>query len=88
MWTDIDYMDHRKVFTLDQERFPLQNVRALVDYLHQRNMHYIVMVDPAVASTNDPAFQRGVEQDVFLRREDGELYQGISHPESLGLELR
>ncbi|KAJ0418992.1 glycosyl hydrolases family 31-domain-containing protein [Aspergillus carlsbadensis] len=80
MWTDIDYMDHRKVFTLDQDRFPLQNVRALVDYLHQRNMHYIVMVDPAVANSNDPVFQRGVEQDVFLRREDGELYQAVVWP--------
>ncbi|KAL4903173.1 Alpha/beta-glucosidase agdC [Aspergillus multicolor] len=80
MWTDIDYMDHRKVFTLDQERFPLNTVRALVDYLHQRDQHYIVMVDPAVASSDNGAYNRGVEKDVFLRRQDGSLYEGAVWP--------
>ncbi|KAI9369323.1 glycosyl hydrolases family 31-domain-containing protein [Aspergillus egyptiacus] len=80
MWTDIDYMDHRKVFTLDADRFPLQRVRALVDYLHQRDQHYIVMVDPAVAHSADAPFTRGLQQDVFLRRQDGSLYQGAVWP--------
>lgn len=35
MWTDIDYMDGRAVFTLDPERFPIEKMRELVDYLHQ-----------------------------------------------------
>lgn len=35
MWTDIDYMDGREVFTLDPERFPLEKMRELVNYLHQ-----------------------------------------------------
>ncbi|KAK2855535.1 hypothetical protein FQN49_005102, partial [Arthroderma sp. PD_2] len=49
MWTDIDYMDGRKVFTLDSKRFPIGQMRALVDYLHEHDQHYIVMVDPAVS---------------------------------------
>lgn len=49
MWTDIDYMDRRRVFTLDPERFPLEKMRELVTYLHNHNQHYIVMVDPAVS---------------------------------------
>ncbi|KAL5335396.1 glycosyl hydrolases family 31-domain-containing protein [Aspergillus crustosus] len=80
MWTDIDYMDQRKVFTLDQQRFPLQKVRALVDYLHYRDQHYIVMVDPAVAHSDNEAFNRGLERDVFLRKQDGSLYQGAVWP--------
>jgi alpha-glucosidase len=76
MWTDIDYMDQRKVFTLDKQRFPLQKVRALVDYLHHHDQHYIVMVDPAVAHSDNGAFNRGLERDVFLRKQDGSLYQG------------
>lgn len=78
MWTDIDYMDHRKVFTLDEQRFPLHKVRALVDYLHHRYQHYIAMVDPAVAHSNDAPFNRGLERDVFMRNQDGSLYQGTS----------
>lgn len=50
MWTDIDYMNARKVFTLDPERFPLPKMRELVDYLHKHDQKYIVMVDPAVSA--------------------------------------
>lgn len=49
MWTDIDYMYLRRVFTLDPKRFPLHKMRALVDYLHDHQQKYIVMVDPAVS---------------------------------------
>lgn len=49
MWTDIDYMELRRVFTLDTERFPLKDMQELVDYLHDHDQHYIVMVDPAVS---------------------------------------
>lgn len=51
MWTDIDYMDRRRVFTLDPERYPLEKMRELVDYLHKHDQHYIVMVDPAVSDS-------------------------------------
>jgi alpha-glucosidase len=44
MWTDIDYMDQRKVFTLDPERFPLEKMRELVSTLHERQQHYVLMV--------------------------------------------
>lgn len=49
MWTDIDYMDARKTFTLDPKRFPLDKMRELVNYLHEHEQQYIVMVDPAVS---------------------------------------
>ena len=49
MWTDIDYMDRRRVFTLDQVRFPLEKITEVVKYLHAHNQHYIVMVDPAIS---------------------------------------
>lgn len=49
MWTDIDYMDRRRVFSLDPDRFPLEKMRELVGYLHDHDQHYIVMVDPAVS---------------------------------------
>ncbi|KAL4787950.1 glycosyl hydrolases family 31-domain-containing protein [Aspergillus varians] len=80
MWTDIDYMDHRKVFTLDTERFPLQRIRALIDYLHNHDQHYIVMVDPAVAHSDDAPFNRGLEKDVFMRNQDGSLNEGAVWP--------
>ncbi|RDW90214.1 putative alpha-glucosidase [Aspergillus mulundensis] len=80
MWTDIDYMELRRVFTLDPERFPLEKMRELVDYLHDHDQHYIVMVDPAVSASDNPGYHRGVEQDIFLKTQNGSLYQGAVWP--------
>ncbi|THC95703.1 hypothetical protein EYZ11_004825 [Aspergillus tanneri] len=78
MWTDIDYMDVRRVFTLDPLRFPLDKMRDLVSYLHEHCQHYVVMVAPAVSYSNNSAFQRGVEQDVFLKENNGSIFKGTS----------
>ncbi|WEW54663.1 glycosyl hydrolase family 31 protein [Emydomyces testavorans] len=80
MWTDIDYMDRRRVFTLDPERFPLGKMRSLVNYLHQKNLHYIVMVDPAVSYSDNGAYKRGEEQDVFLKMNNGSIHKGVVWP--------
>jgi alpha-glucosidase len=61
MWTDIDYMDRRRVFTLDPERFPLEKMRELVTYLHNHNQRYIVMVDPAVSVSGKYLSKNGGE---------------------------
>lgn len=48
MWTDIDYMFQRWIFTLDPDNYPLPKVRELVNYLHTHQQHYIVMVRPCL----------------------------------------
>ncbi|KAF9885942.1 hypothetical protein FE257_012232 [Aspergillus nanangensis] len=80
MWTDIDYMQGRKVFTLDKERFPIDRMRELIGHLHDNNQNYMVMVDPAVSTSGNDAFTRGVEQGVFLKTQDGSLYKGAVWP--------
>ena len=34
MWTDIDYMDYRRIFSLDPFRFSLPKMRQIVEHLH------------------------------------------------------
>lgn len=77
---DIDYMHLRWVFTLDEDRFPLSLMRQLVDHLHANQQHYIVMVDPAVAYQDYDAFNNGVEQEVFMTRNNGSIYKGVVWP--------
>jgi len=36
----VDYMDRRRIFTLDPERFPPNLVKDLVDTIHARDQHY------------------------------------------------
>lgn len=81
MWTDIDYMYRRRVFSLDSDRFPLSKMRELVDHLHANNQHYIVMVDPAVAYQDFPnTLAQGMEDNVWLLRENGSVWKGVVWP--------
>ena len=36
----VDYMDRRRIFTLDPQYFPLNRVREIVDWLHAHNQKY------------------------------------------------
>jgi alpha-glucosidase len=68
------------VFSLDPERFQLERVQEYVDYLHAHDQKYVVMVDPAVAYAEYPPFERGAEDDVFMLRADGSIWQGVVWP--------
>lgn len=76
----------RRVFTLDPDRFPLEKERSLISYLHERQQHYIVMVDPAVAWQPDTdaigheTYQSGVDAGVFLQRDNGSEFRGVVWP--------
>lgn len=43
-------------------------------------MHYVLMVDPAVAYANYSAFNNGVDHDAFLSWPNGSIYQGVVWP--------
>lgn len=80
MWTDIDYMDRRRTFSLDTERYSLNKVQEIVSHLHKNNQHYIVMVDPAVAYQDYAPMHRGLEQNAFLLRSNGSVWLGVVWP--------
>ncbi|PIG79150.1 lysosomal alpha-glucosidase [Aspergillus arachidicola] len=78
IWTDIDYMDRRRIFTIDPERFPANLYKDLVDTIHARDQHYIVMVDPAVYyKESNPALDEGLKYDIFMKENNGSEYQGV-----------
>lgn len=76
---DIHYMDAYKLFTWNEERFPdpVKTNQALEDM----GFKTTVIVDPGIkVEEGYGAYERGVEDDVFLKYTDGEYYTGQVWP--------
>ena len=98
LWSDIDYMDAFKDFTLDSTRFPYDGFKQLIEELHSKNRRYVPIVDAGVkVETGYFGYEDGLTMDVFINRganttEDfeGQVWPGKSvfvdwyHPNSFG----
>lgn len=87
IWSDIDYMQTYRDFTLDPATYPKEEFQKLLKEIHDSKQHYIPMVDAAIYIPNPnnesdayPTFDRGENADVFLRNPDGSLYIGAVWP--------
>eukprot|EP00767_Chilomastix_cuspidata_P000909 gnl/Chilomastix_cuspidata/1263.p1 GENE.gnl/Chilomastix_cuspidata/1263~~gnl/Chilomastix_cuspidata/1263.p1 ORF type:complete len:863 (+),score=278.11 gnl/Chilomastix_cuspidata/1263:26-2614(+) len=83
LFTDIDYMDGWRVFTLDPDRFPEDEFVELVASMRANGQHVTPIVDPGVkydTSGDYDTFNRLLASGAFLRNTDGTPYIGNVWP--------
>jgi len=76
---DIHYMDKYQLFTWDKERFP--DPVGLTNKLKSLGFKTTVIVDPGIKVVpGAAAFERGVQQDAYIKYSDGKYYTGQVWP--------
>lgn len=93
VYMDIDYMDHYKDFTVDENLFP--DFGAFVDEMKEKQIHLIPIIDAGVKIEKGyETYEEGVAGDYFCKRADGSNFQaavwpGMTHfPDVLNPEAR
>ncbi|KAF2753996.1 alpha-glucosidase [Pseudovirgaria hyperparasitica] len=69
-WSDINYMDRRRIFTTDPLRYPKDLFRQVIDHLHQYEQKSIFMNNPAIG-VGSPAYDAAVDQNVLMMYANG-----------------
>jgi alpha-glucosidase len=76
---DIHYMDHYKLFTWDQARFP--DPKSMTGELTRMGFKTTVIVDPGIkVEKGYEAYESGLAGDIFLKYADGKNYTGQVWP--------
>lgn len=93
LYMDIDYMDHYKDFTVNEEEFP--DFKAFVDEMKAQKIHLVPIIDAGVKVEDGyDVYEEGKEKGYFCKREDGsdfvaEVWPGWTHfPDMLNPEAR
>ncbi|TRZ01375.1 hypothetical protein DNTS_034928 [Danionella cerebrum] len=80
-WNDLDYADHRRVFTFDPDRFG--DLPRMVEDFHQLGMKYVLILDPGISSSSPASykpFDDGLKRGVFITNSTGQILIGKVWP--------
>jgi len=64
MWSDLDYMDKKAIFTVDKHNYPPDQFRS---FLTSRRLHYIPLIDAGVSILDQIAIEEGNKKKIFLK---------------------
>lgn len=80
-WMDIDYMQNFLDFTTDSVNFPLNEMTAFVNELHQSGMKFVPIIDPGIMTKSGyDAYETGLKRGIFVKDMTGSPYLGQVWP--------
>ena len=74
VWSDIDYMLNYEDFSINENAFPLDQMKKITD-----NYHYACIIDAGIKVSGVP-YEEGKKRDVFIKDIYGKEYQGEVWP--------
>ena len=79
IWSDIDYMIDKEIFTIDENNYPVEQMRELSTKYKKR---WVPIIDPGVKqlNTRGPGASTGLERDIFLKSFNGHDLVGSVWP--------
>ncbi|KAL4422366.1 hypothetical protein ABPG75_008563 [Micractinium tetrahymenae] len=81
IWSDIDYMDDGRLFTLNPYTFNADRMREFLTTLRANNQSWVPVMDPGVKVDPDySSYLEGLRQDIFLKDVEGNEYTGWVWP--------
>jgi len=76
---DIHHMDGFKIFSWDEKNFP--NPKVMIQTLKDLGFEVVVICDPGIKiEENYKPYHSGVENDIFIKYRDGQMYEGEVWP--------
>eukprot|EP01017_Pseudomicrothorax_dubius_P020443 TRINITY_DN2230_c0_g3_i2.p1 TRINITY_DN2230_c0_g3~~TRINITY_DN2230_c0_g3_i2.p1 ORF type:complete len:930 (-),score=208.45 TRINITY_DN2230_c0_g3_i2:217-3006(-) len=77
LWTDIDYMEDYRIFTVDEKRYPVDAFRK---FLNESGLKYILIIDPGVAIDEYEGYNEAEKRNVLLKDANGDNFVGKVWP--------
>lgn len=64
VWVDLDYMKDKKIFTINEVAFPPKDLNEMIV---KSELHFVPLLDVAIALNDAEAVDLGKQLDVFLK---------------------
>lgn len=79
IWSDIDYMIDKEIFTVDQDRFPPEKMKSFATKYKKR---WVPIIDVGVKQQfpRGPGLQAGLEKNIFVKNNKGQNLLGSVWP--------
>ncbi|XP_053512591.1 maltase-glucoamylase isoform X2 [Artibeus jamaicensis] len=69
-YSDIDYMDGQKDFTIDEKAFP--GLSSFSENLHKHGLKYVIIMNPGISNNSDySTFMNGAKKRVWVLGDNG-----------------
>lgn len=79
IYLDIDYMDHYKDFSLNEETFP--EFSAFVEEMKEQHIHLVPIIDAGVKiEEGEEVYEEGLKNQYFCKTEDGKNFTAAVWP--------